>query len=196
MRIILSIIIASLANPVLAASGPFISLSNTNFVVLLAFLLFVGLLIYLKVPGKLNGMLDERAKGIQSELDEARSLREEAQSILAEYERKQKEVQNQADQIVANAKEEAKIAASVAKENLKASIKRRLASAEDQIISAQTAAIKEVKDTAVTVAVAAAKDVISSGMNTSHANELIEAFKFSLATLAAIFASSFALATI
>ena len=108
MRIILSIIIASLANPVLAASGPFISLSNTNFVVLLAFLLFVGLLIYLKVPGKLNGMLDERAKGIQSELDEARSLREEAQSILAEYERKQKEVQNQADQIVANAKEEAK----------------------------------------------------------------------------------------
>ena len=129
MRIILSIIIASLANPVFAASGPFISLSNTNFVVLLAFLLFVGLLIYLKVPGKLNGMLDERAKGIQSELDEARSLREEAQSILAEYERKQKEVQNQADQIVANAKEEAKIAASVAKENLKASIKRRLASA-------------------------------------------------------------------
>ena len=175
MRIILSIIIVSLANPVFAASGPFISLSNTNFVVLLAFLLFVGLLIYLKVPGKLNGMLDERAKGIQSELDEARSLREEAQSILAEYERKQKEVQNQADQIVANAKEEAKIAASVAKENLKASIKRRLASAEDQIISAQTAAIKEVKDTAVTVAVAAAKDAISLGMNTSHANELIEA---------------------
>ena len=174
MRIILSIIIALLANPVFAASGPFISLSNTNFVVLLAFLLFVGLLIYLKVPGKLNGMLDERAKGIQSELDEARSLREEAQSILAEYERKQKEVQNQADQIVANAKEEAKIAASVAKENLKASIKRRLASAEDQIISAQTAAIKEVKDTAVIVAIAAAKDVISSGMNASHANELIE----------------------
>ena len=95
MRIILSIIIVSLENPVFAASGPFISLSNTNFVVLLAFLLFVGLLIYLKVPGKLNGMLDERAKGIQSELDEARSLREEAQSILAEYERKQKEVQNE-----------------------------------------------------------------------------------------------------
>ncbi len=174
MRIILSLFIALLANPVFAASGPFISLSNTNFVVLLAFLLFVGLLVYLKVPGKLNGMLDERANGMQSELDEARSLREEAQSILAEYERKQKEVQNQADQIVAHAKEEAKIAASAAKDNLKASIKRRLASAEEQITSAQTAAIKEVKDTAVIVAVAAAKDVISSGMNASHANELIE----------------------
>lgn len=174
MRTILAFFIVLLASPVLAASGPFISFSNTNFVVLLAFLLFVGLLVYLKVPGKLNGMLDERAIGIQSELDEARSLREEAQSILAEYERKQKEVQNQADQIVAHAKEEAKIAASLAKDNLKASIKRRLASAEDQITSAQTAAIKEVKDTAVVVAVAAAKDVISSGMNASHANELIE----------------------
>ena len=50
MRIILTSLIVLLASPVLAASGPFISLSNTNFVVLLAFLLFVGLLIYLKVP--------------------------------------------------------------------------------------------------------------------------------------------------
>ncbi|MDA9230067.1 F0F1 ATP synthase subunit B [Amylibacter sp.] len=174
MRIILSLIIALLGNPVFAASGPFISLSNTNFVVLLAFLLFVGVIVYLKVPGKLNGMLDERAKGIKSELDEARSLREDAQSILADYERKQKEVQKQADQIVANAKEEAKAAALVAKDNLNASIKRRLAAAEEQIVSAQIAAIKEVKDTAVTVAIAAAKDVISIGMNTSHANDLIE----------------------
>ena len=54
------------------------------------------------------------------------------------------------------------------------SIRRRLAAAEEQIVSAQIAAIKEVKDTAVTVAIAAAKDVISIGMNTSHANDLIE----------------------
>jgi len=174
MRITLTSLLALSASPVFAASGPFISLNNTNFVVLLAFLLFIGLLVYLKVPGTISGMLDERAKGIQSELDEARSLREEAQSILAEYERKQKEVQTQADQIVANAKEEAKAAALVAKDNLNASIKRRLAAAEDQIVSAQIAAIKEVKDTAVTVAIAAAKDVISIGMNTSHANDLIE----------------------
>jgi len=61
MRNILTSLIVLLATPALAASGPFVSLSNTNFVVLIAFLLFVGLLIYLKVPGKLSGMLDERA---------------------------------------------------------------------------------------------------------------------------------------
>jgi F-type H+-transporting ATPase subunit b len=175
MRIILTSLFALSATPVLAASGPFFSLNNTNFVVLLAFLLFIGLLVYLKVPGKLSGMLDERADGIQSELDEARSLREEAQSILAEYERKQKEVQGQADQIVANAKEEAKAAAVTAKEDLQASIKRRLAAAEDQIASAQAAAVKEVKDTAVSVAVAAAQDVIAKGMKSSDAGDLIDA---------------------
>ena len=101
-------------------------------------------------------------------------MREEAQSILAEYERKQKEVQTQADQIVANAKEEAKLAAVVAKESLKVSIKRRLAAAEDQIVSAQSAAVKEVKDAAVSIAIAAAKDVIASEMKASDANNLID----------------------
>jgi F-type H+-transporting ATPase subunit b len=175
MRVILTTLFALSANPVLAASGPFFSMNNTNFVVLLAFLLFIGLLCYLKVPGKVGGMLDERAVGIQSELDEARSLREEAQSILAEYERKQKEVQGQADQIVANAKEEAKAAAVNAKDELKASIKRRLSAAEDQIASAQAAAVKEVKDTAVSVAIAAAQDVIASGMKAKEAGDLIDA---------------------
>jgi F-type H+-transporting ATPase subunit b len=175
MRVILTTLFALSASPVLAASGPFFSMNNTNFVVLLAFLLFVGVLFYFKVPGKVGGMLDERAVGIQSELDEARSLREEAQSILADYERKQKEVQGQADQIVANAKEEAKAAAVNAKDELKASITRRLAAAEDQIASAQAAAIKEVKDTAVSVAIAAAKDVIAKGMQAKDAADLIDA---------------------
>lgn len=83
------------ASPALAATGPFLSLGNTNFVVMLAFILFIALLVYLKVPGKIGEMLDKRADGIKSELDEARALREEAQTLLASYERKQKEVQDQ-----------------------------------------------------------------------------------------------------
>lgn len=161
--------------PAMAASGPFFSLNNTDFVVTIAFLLFVALIVYLKVPGKVAGMLDKRANDIQAELDEARSLREEAQSILADYERKQVEVQEQADKIVASAKDEAKLAATKAKEDLKASIARRLQAAEDQIASAEASAIKEVKDTAVNVAVQAANDVIAKGMSTKDAGSLIDA---------------------
>ena len=107
---IATLVAVTTASPAFAASGPFLSLSNTNFVVLVAFLLFVGVLLYLKVPSLLGGILDKRAEGIQSELNEARALREEAQTLLAGYERKQKEVQDQADRIVAHAKEEAKAA--------------------------------------------------------------------------------------
>ena len=175
MRVILTTLFALSASPVLAAPGPFFSMNNTDFVVVLAFILFIGILFYFKVPSIINGHLDERSVGIQSDLDEARSLREEAQSILAEYERKQKEVQSKADDIVAHAKNEAKAAAVLAKEELKASIKRRLVAAEDQIASAQAAAVKEVKDTAVSVAISAAQDVIASGMKAKEAGDLIDA---------------------
>lgn len=162
------------AGPALAASGPFVSLANTNFVVLLAFLLFVGVLLYFKVPSLLGGMLDKRAEGIQSELDEARTLREEAQSLLASYERKQKEVQAQADRIVATAREEASIAADQAKKDLEASIARRLQAAEDQIASAEAAAVKDVRDQAISIAVATAREVIAGQMTADDSNRLIE----------------------
>ncbi|MDR6264006.1 MULTISPECIES: F0F1 ATP synthase subunit B [Rhodobacterales] len=160
--------------PAFAASGPFFSLGNTNFVVTIAFVIFVGVLIYLKVPGKVAGLLDQRADDIQSELDEARALREEAQSILATYERKQKEVSEQAEHIIATAKAEANRAAEDAKEDIKISIARRLQGAEDQIASAQAAAIKDVRDTAVSVAIAAASEVIAKGMTAKDAGSLID----------------------
>ena len=85
---------------------------------LLAFLLFIGILFYFKVPSKIGEMLDGRSSAIKSELDEAKALREEAQSLLASYERKQKEVQDQADRIVSAAKEEATAAADQARADL------------------------------------------------------------------------------
>lgn len=170
----LSLLVLS-TTPALAASGPFFSLNNTNFVVTIAFVLFVALIIYLKVPGKVTGMLDDRAAGIQAELDEARALREEAQTILASYERKQKEVAEQSAKIVATAKAEANNAAEQAKEDLKASIARRLAAAEDQIASAEAAAVREVRDTAITVAISAATDVIGSKMTAKDGGTLIDA---------------------
>lgn len=162
------------ASPALAAKGPFISLANTDFIVLIAFVLFIAVLFYFKVPGMLSKMLDERSSGIQSELDEARALRDEAQALLASYERKHKEVQDQADRIVAQAKVDAEAAADVARADLARSIERRIASAEDQIASAQAGAVKEVRDSAVSVAIAAARDVIAKQMTAADVNKLVD----------------------
>lgn len=162
------------ANPAWAAKGPFFSLKNTDFVVLLGLIVFVGILVYFKVPAMIGKMLDKRAEGIESELNEARALREEAQSLLASYERKQREVKDQADRIVAAAKEEATIAAEQARADLDISLKRRMAAAEDQIANAQAAAIKAVRDQSVTVAIAAAREVIAKQMTAEESGKLID----------------------
>ncbi|MEL6432667.1 MAG: F0F1 ATP synthase subunit B [Pseudomonadota bacterium] len=175
MRYLLaSLVTLTGATPAFAAKGPFFSLANTDFVVLIAFLLFVGVLVYLKVPGLLGGLLDKRAEGIKSELDEARALREEAQSLLASYERKQKEVKEQADRIVAAAKEEASEAAELVKKDLAVSIDRRIKAAEDQIASAEAGAVKDVRDQAITVAVAVAREVVAKSMSAADGKSLID----------------------
>lgn len=174
MRFLITAFLALSASPALAAGDVFFSLKNTDFVVIIAFLIFVGILIYYKVPGVVGGMLDKRADGIKAELDEAKALREEAQSLLASYERKQKEVQEQADRIVASAKEEANNAASVAKDDIAKSITRRLAAAEEQIEAAQAAAVKDIRDQAVSVAVSAAKDVMAKQMDAKASGSLID----------------------
>ncbi|CAN1557607.1 AtpF F0F1-type ATP synthase, subunit b [Paracoccaceae bacterium] len=171
----LSILLSLLGSPALSASGPFFSLQNTNFVVLIAFIAFIGLLVYMKVPGKLTGMLDARAASIKSDLDEAKSLREEAKAILATYERRQKEVQEQADRIVSAAKDEAMAAAAAAKAELKDAIARRLIAATEQIASAEASAIRQVREQAVSIAVAAAGDVLAKQMTADAASASIDA---------------------
>jgi F-type H+-transporting ATPase subunit b len=179
----LSIALILAAGPVMAAGegagdSPgygWVSLFNSNFVVLIGFLLFLAILFYFNVPAMVMGLLDKRAAGIQADLDEARALREEAQTILASYERKQREVAAQSERIVAAAKADAVAAAKQAKVDLKASIARRLQAAEEQIASAEQGAVREVRDRAVEVAIAAAAKVIAGGTSAAAANALINA---------------------
>ncbi len=162
------------ASPAFAASGPFFSLGNTDFIVLIAFLVFVGILLWVKLPAKLGALLDNRAAVIKAELEEAKALREEAKAILASYERKQKEMMEQSERIVAVAKEEAVAAAAKAKDDLKVSIARRLAAAEERIASAEAAAVREVRERAVDVAVAAAADVLAKQRSAESAAASID----------------------
>lgn len=179
MKYTLTALFALAASPALAASknpfsAEFWSLANTDMIVLISFLLFIGVLVRYKVPSLLMGLLDKRADGIRSDLAEAKALREEAQTLLASYERKQREVQDQADRIVASAKDEATRAAEQAMADIKTSVERRLATAQDQIESAKASAIRDVRNQAVTVAVAAARDVIAKQTSAADGNKLID----------------------
>ena len=169
------ILLASVAaTPALAADGPFFSLANTNFIVAIAFVIFIGVLLKFGVPSLLTGMLDKRAAQIKADLEEARALREEAKAILASYERKKKEVQEQADRIVASARDEAIAAAEQAKADLANSIARRLAGAEDRIASAEAGAIRAVREHAVSVAIATAGDILAKQVTADSASASID----------------------
>jgi F-type H+-transporting ATPase subunit b len=163
------------ASPAFAAGGAFFTLRNSNFVVMLAFMLFVAILLWAKAPAKIGALLDGRSTRIKSELEEAKAIREEARKLVASFEAKQKEVAEQSARIVENAKAEAQAAATQARANLKVAIQRRLASAEEQINAAEAAAVRQVREKAVMVAVAAATDILAKGTTPADASASIDA---------------------
>jgi F-type H+-transporting ATPase subunit b len=142
--------------------------------VAVAFFLFVGLGIYLKVPAMLAKMLDERADKISKELAEARKLREEAQALLAEYQKKRSEAEKDAANIVAQAKIEAESYSVETRKKLAETIERRTKQAAQKIAQAEAAAIKEVRTTATEAAIAAASKLVGEAVQGTKGTNLID----------------------
>jgi F-type H+-transporting ATPase subunit b len=133
---------------------------DATFWALIALVLFVLLLMVLKVPGMISKSLDDRSGKIRTDLDEARRLREEAQGLLAEYQRKRKDAEAEAEQIVAGARREAEAIAKESARKTEEFVARRTALAEEKIAQAEGQAIAEVKARAVDIAVEATRDII------------------------------------
>ncbi len=132
------------------------------FWVALSFVVFVAVVIYYRVPALVTKSLDDRADAIRRELDEARKLREEAQALLADYQRKAREAENEAKSIIEQAKREAEALASDSRKSLVESLERRSKIAEEKIARAETQALSEVRSTAVETAIAAAHEILKA----------------------------------
>lgn len=142
--------------------------------VLVAFILFIALLVYLKVPAMVAKMLDERSAKIAKELEEARKLREEAQSLLASYQKKRVEAETDAANIIAQAKVDAEEYAAEARRKLSETLERRTRQAEQKIAQAEASAIKEVRNLATDIAVAAATGLVADATKGAKGAGLIE----------------------
>ncbi len=135
---------------------------DATFYATVGLVIFLGYMVYLKVPGLMGKALDGRAEKISGELAEARRLREEAQQLLAEYQRKRKEAEKEAAGIISSAENEAKAIAAEAKKKTEEYIVRRTALAEQKIAQAESQAVLEVKSSAVDLAVAATESILAS----------------------------------
>jgi len=173
---LLAATISAAALPAAAAveGTPFFSLYNTDLVVAIALAIFLGILVYYKVPAIVGGMLDRRAGTIADELAEARRLHEEARALLAETERNRAEARGEAERIVAASRADAEVAAAEAQEALRAAVERRVRLAEDQIAAAEAAVMRQVRDRAIAIAVAAAGDVYARGLAEAEAVAMID----------------------
>jgi F-type H+-transporting ATPase subunit b len=148
-------------------------LADAEFWVLLAVVIFI---VAVWKPGRRSilGMLDQRSARIQSELGEARKLRDEAEQLLAEYKRKEGEAVAEAQTIIAHARQEAERIAAHSAQELKQALERRHRLAEERIAQAEAKAVDEIRAVAVDAAISAAREVIASEMDENRGGALLD----------------------
>lgn len=139
----------------------------------LALVVFLGVVIYVRAPSVITGMLDNRIQKIKDDLDEAKRLREEAQALLAEYGRKRKEAESEAEDIIVAAQEEAERMRAEAAEALKDMVARRTRTVEQKIALAEAQALAEVRSRSADVAIEAARIILTQKMG-EHGNAMVE----------------------
>lgn len=156
------------------AAGPGGPLINESLWVALSFGVFVAL-VWKKAGSAISAALDKRSEDIRNNLDEAKTLREEAQNELQKYQRLQREATDQAKEIIANAEKAALQIEEAAKKNAEASIKRRKDQAEAKIKALEAEATQDIRNRAAQLATAAAADLIRENIDQVAANNLLKA---------------------
>lgn len=148
-------------------------LNDPTFWVAVAFVVFVGLMIW-KAAKPILGGIDARAERIKAELDEAQRLREEAQKTLAEYKRKQRDAAKEAEDLLANARHEADLLRNQAAEDLKQTLARREKAALEKISQAETQAVQDVRAKAVDIAIAATAKLLSENVDPQRDQAMVD----------------------
>jgi F-type H+-transporting ATPase subunit b len=141
--------------------------------VAVAFVLFLGILVYVGAHRRVIDGIDQRQARIKAELEEARRLREEAQALLVEYQRKRHEADREAEAIIATANAEAERLAAEGKARLEDFVARRTKMAETKIAQAEAQALADVRSSAADAAVAAAEKILSTTAKGKIADDLL-----------------------
>ena len=147
---------------------------DATFWVAISFVLFIGLLIYFKIPQKINEMLNQLISNIKNEIDESEKLRNEAKTLLDSSQTKLDSANNEASKITNQAiKDSEKLVIEInEKFHKSAEIKKKLA--ETKINQMKEAAIKEIKDTSIIIAIDSVKKIISTSVDKNKLDTIFE----------------------
>jgi F-type H+-transporting ATPase subunit b len=147
---------------------------DESFFVALSFATVIGAFLYLRLPRRVLQSLDDKAAAIESELDEARKLREQAAQVLADYQTQAQQAEKQAEEIVTLARESAERTAAEAKVAMEAQMQRRAAQAELKIARSEEKLMKEVRTAIASLAIDAAAQLVADGLSAEKAKQLVD----------------------
>lgn len=146
---------------------------DPSFWVAVAFVVFAVIAVK-KAFTPIVGMLDDRAAKIKEELDQAVQLREEAQALLAGYQRQQRDSEKETEQIIAQARSMAETEIAEAKTKLDAVLERRRRTAHEKIAQAEARAIADIQTRIIDVALAATTQVIADSLDEKRSQALVD----------------------
>ncbi len=167
LKITLPAFILSCGVSYAAGSKKLISLDNTDFVVLISFLIFVGVLVYFKVPSIVGAFLDKRSNDIQNEIEKAGEILEEAKKILSSIEADHIKTSETIGQMVQSAKSRAEDDEEKAKKNIEELMKNKLISAEGQVMSSERKILEEIEGRAINLSIEKVRMKLSKSLSSS-----------------------------
>tara|TARA_B100001094_G_C17979067_1_gene694287 strand:- start:234 stop:731 length:498 start_codon:yes stop_codon:yes gene_type:complete len=145
---------------------------DATFWVAVSFLIFFGGLIYLKIPQKINELLNKLIFDIKNEIDESEKLRTEAKILLENAQSKLDTAENNGAKIIEQAKKDTDRMIIEMNDKFHKSSEMKKSLAENKIVQMKEAALKEIKDASIKIAVDSVKKIISTSVDKSKLENL------------------------
>ena len=147
---------------------------DATFWVAIAFIIFIAALVYLKIPQKINSLLNNMIEDIRNELDEAEKLKKEAKNLLNESQEKLENAQIGNEQIIKNAREESEKLIIEINNKFFQTLENRKKITEQKIVQMKEDAIKSIKDISIKIAIESVTKLIKTSINKSKLDTLFE----------------------
>ena len=145
---------------------------DATFWVMISFFVFIGLLVYFKIPQKVRVFLDENISSIRNQIDEADKLKEDAKNILTEHEKKISNSKAEVKQLLSKANEEVEKNVIKTNQDFHNMMESRKKNAEERIKQLKNQALKDIKNASVKIAIESVEKLIKNSLDKSKLDKI------------------------
>ena len=145
---------------------------DATFWVTISFFIFLGILIYFKIPQKIKEILEQNILNIKNQITEAENLKEDAKNILTEYEKKISNSKKEVKEMIDRANEEAEKNIIRTNDEFHNVLDNRKKNAEERIKQLKNQALKDIKNASVKIAIEAVEKLIKNSMDKSKLDKI------------------------